>query len=177
MLGCRSIESATNQTTGDDEGWSTALSLGVGKRFTLGSGWAVVPQAQLAWTHVDFDSFIDENGSLNELGKGDSLRGRGGLRLEKLDTWKGEDGQVRRVQLYGVANLSYEFLDGTSVEVDSTEIDQQEKKLWGEIGLGGTYAWNDEWSLNGEASYGAALASNAGSNYAVKGTVSLRYRW
>ncbi|WP_413991949.1 autotransporter outer membrane beta-barrel domain-containing protein [Labrys okinawensis] len=167
----------SNQTTGDDEGWSTALSLGVGKRFTLGSGWAVVPQAQLAWTHVDFDSFIDENGSLNELGKGDSLRGRGGLRLEKLDTWKGEDGQVRRVQLYGVANLSYEFLDGTSVEVDSTEIDQQEKKLWGEIGLGGTYAWNDEWSLNGEASYGAALASNAGSNYAVKGTVGLRYRW
>ncbi|WP_284311294.1 autotransporter outer membrane beta-barrel domain-containing protein [Labrys miyagiensis] len=167
----------SNQTTGNDEGWSSALSLEVGQRFAIGSGWAVVPQAQLAWTHVDFDSFTDENGSLNELGKGDSLRGRGGLRLEKLDNWKDEDGQTRRLQLYGVANLSYEFLDGTSVEVDSTEIDQEEKRLWGEIGLGGTYAWNDKWSLNGEASYGAALASDAGSNYAVKGTVGLRYRW
>ena len=38
-------------------------------------------------------------------------------------------------------------------------------------------AIQSKWSVNGEASYGAALASNAGSNYAVKGTVGLRYRW
>jgi outer membrane autotransporter protein len=167
----------SNTTGGNQAGWSSALSLEVGKRFALGSGWAIVPQAQLAWTHVDFDSFTDENGAVNELGKGDSLRGRAGLRLEKLDSWKAADGQTSRLQFYGLANLNYEFLDGTSVEIDSTEVEQQNKKLWGEVGLGGTYAWNDKWSVNGEASYGAALASDAGSNYAVKGTVGLHYKW
>ena len=96
----------SNKLGGNDEGWSSALSLEVGKRLPFGSGWALVPQAQLAWTHVDFDSFTDENGSVNELGKGDSLTGRGGLRLEKLDSWKDSDGQARRLRLYRVASLS-----------------------------------------------------------------------
>jgi len=168
----------SNKVGGNNQGWSSALSLEAGKRFELGSGWAVVPQAQLAWTHVDFSSFIDENGSRVAIGKGDSLKGRAGLRVEKLDSWKDGDGQVRRLHLYGIANLSYEFLDGTSVKLNGTEIEQQNKRLWGEVGLGGTYAWNDKWSVYAEADYATALASHAGNdNYIVKGTAGLRYRW
>lgn len=69
-------------------------------------------------------SFVDGSDSINQLGKGDSLRSRGGLRIEKLDAWKKEDGLASHLQLYGFANLSYEFLDGTSAEVDSTETEQ-----------------------------------------------------
>jgi fibronectin-binding autotransporter adhesin len=165
----------SNKRGGNNQGWSTVLSLEVGKRFELGSGWAVVPQAQLAWAHVDFDSFIDENDARTELGKGDSLNGRAGVRIEKLDSWKNADGQVRRLQLYGVANLEYGFLDGTSVQVAGTDIDQQNKKLWGEVGFGGSYAWNDKWSAYGEADYAHALSD--GENYTVKGTAGLRYKW
>jgi len=168
----------SNKVGGNNQGWSSALSLEAGKRFELGSGWAVVPQAQLAWTHVDFSSFTDENGSRVAIGKGDSLKGRAGVRVEKLDSWKVSDGQVRRLQLYGIANLSYEFLDGTSVKLNGTEIEQQNKRLWGEVGLGGTYAWNDKWSVYAEADYATALASHAGNdNYILKGTAGLRYRW
>ena len=138
----------------------------------------MVPQAQLAWTHVDFSSFIDENGSRVAIGKGDSLKGRAGVRVEKLDSWKDSDGQVRRLQLYGIANLSYGFLDGTKIKVDGISFQQQEKRLWGEIGIGATYAWNDKWSVYGEADYSTALASHMGDkNYALKGTAGLRYRW
>jgi outer membrane autotransporter protein len=137
-----------------------------------------VPQAQLAWTHVDFNSFADINGARVSLGNGDSLKGRAGVRVDKLVSWKADDGSVRRLQLYGIANLTDEFLEGTKLDVASVSFTQQNKRLWGEVGLGGTYAWNDKWSVYGEASYATALSSHAGSdNYTVKSTVGLRYRW
>ena len=112
------------------------------------------------------------------LGNGDSLKGRVGVRVDKLASWKADDGSVRRLQLYGIVNLTYEFLEGTKLDVASVSFTQQNKRLWGEVGLGGTYAWNDKWSAYGEASYATALSSHAGSdNYTVKSTVGLRYRW
>lgn len=58
-----------------------------------------------------------------------------------------------------------------------TSIEQQGRKLWGEVGLGATYAKGDKWSYYGEAGYSRALAATAKNNYIPKGTVSLRYRW
>jgi len=64
------------------------------------------------------------------------------------------------------------------VKLNSTEIEQNNRKVWGEVGLGGTYAWNDKWSVYGEASYATALSSHGGNqNYNLKGTAGLRYRW
>lgn len=163
---------------GDNNGWSSLLSVEVGKRFDLGSGWSIVPQAQLAWTHVDFSSYTDTLGDKVALGAGDSLKGRAGVRLENLSSWKGDDGKMRRLQVYGIANLSYEFLGGTSVEVAGTTVHQKNQKLWGEIGVGGTYAWNDKWSVYGEADIATALSGHGGkNNYIAKGTLGLRYMW
>ncbi|WP_448955843.1 autotransporter family protein [Labrys neptuniae] len=169
--------SLSNKAGDNNQGWSSVLSLEVGKRFDLGSGWAIVPQAQLAWAHVDFDSFTDINGSAIKLGAGDTLQGRAGLRVEKLASWQADDGSMRRMQLYGIANLTYNFLGGTKVDVAGTSLTQSRKKLWGEVGAGATYAWNDKWSAYGEADYATSLSKRAGKNYQVKGTVGLRYRW
>ncbi|MGJ4860734.1 autotransporter outer membrane beta-barrel domain-containing protein [Labrys sp. La1] len=160
---------------GSSQGWASALSLEVGKRFDVGSGWSVVPQAQLSWTHVDFSSFTDTLGNRVSIGDGDSVLGRVGVRVENLASWKGEDGETRRLQFYGIANLSYEFMGDTSVKIAGATVEQQDKRLWGEIGTGATYAWNDKSSLYAEASYGHALAS--GDNYSAKGTVGFRYKW
>ncbi|WP_448146194.1 autotransporter family protein [Labrys miyagiensis] len=168
--------SLSNKAGGDNQGWSGTASLEIGKRFELGSGWSVVPQAQLAYTHVDFDSFTDINSSRVTLGDGDSLRGRLGLRVENNASWKNGEGKTDRLQIYGIANLSYGFLKDTSVVVAGTSLEQQDKRLWGEIGAGGTYAWNDNWSVYGEADYATAL-SGSGSNYSLRGTAGLRYRW
>ncbi|WP_448956558.1 autotransporter outer membrane beta-barrel domain-containing protein [Labrys neptuniae] len=160
---------------GNSQGWASALSLEVGKRYDVGSGWSVVPQAQLSWTHVDFSSFTDTLGNRVALGDGDSLLGRLGVRVENATSWKSEDGQTRRLQFYGIANLSYEFLGDTSVKIAGATVKQQDKRLWGEVGTGATYAWNDKASVYAEASYGHALAS--GDNYTVKGTAGFRYKW
>ncbi|WP_448956563.1 autotransporter outer membrane beta-barrel domain-containing protein [Labrys neptuniae] len=168
----------SNKVGGDNRGYSTALSLEMGRRFDFGAGWSVVPQVQLAWTSVDFDSFADTLGNKISLGDGNSLKGRAGVRVEKLDSWKDADGNVRRMQLYGIVNLTNEFLQGTKIDVAGTSVKQREKGLWGEVGVGGTYAWNDKWSVYGEAGYATALSGSSGNdNYTVKGTVGARYKW
>ncbi|MGJ4857694.1 autotransporter outer membrane beta-barrel domain-containing protein [Labrys sp. La1] len=170
-------DSSLSNKNGRNQGWSSAASLEVGKRYELGSGWAVVPQAQLAWTHVDFSSFTDNLGNRIALGRGDSLQGRAGIRLEHLSSWQDANGQTARLQFYGIANLTYEFLKGRSVKVSGASLVQSNRRLWGEVGAGATYAWSKNWSAYGEASYAMALSGKGGDNYTLKGTAGLRYRW
>jgi len=64
---------------------------------------------------------------------------------------------------------------GTSVKIAETSVDQKDERLWGEIGTGLTYAWNDKSSVYGEASFSHALAS--GDNYFAKSTPGCRHQW
>lgn len=152
-----------------------ALSLEIGKRLALSGGWSWVPQAQLIYSSVDFDDFtmVNPDDTLTRVsaGDGDSLLGRIGVRLETLGT-----NGTQRFQGYGIVNLTYEFLDGTSVRVGATELDQQGQDFWGEIGLGGTYAFNDRVSLYGEARYASSL-EDAGDSYSYGGNIGLRVNW
>ncbi|MGJ4860742.1 autotransporter outer membrane beta-barrel domain-containing protein [Labrys sp. La1] len=169
--------SLSNKRGGNNQGWSGAGSVEVGKRMDLGSGWALVPQAQLAYSRVNFDQFTDVNGARQKLGEGNSLQGRIGVRIENLSSWQNANNKTDRLQVYGIGNLSYQFVKGTKIDVANVSVQQQNKRLWGEVGLGGTYAWNDAWSAYGEADYAAALSSGAGDNYTVKGTLGIRYNW
>ncbi|MDZ5453453.1 autotransporter outer membrane beta-barrel domain-containing protein [Labrys sp. ZIDIC5] len=169
--------SLSNKPGGNNQGWSGAASIEAGKRMDLGSGWALVPQAQLAYSSVDFEKFTDVNGARQELGEGNSLQGRIGVRIEHLSSWQNANNKTDRLQVYGIGNLSYQFLNGTKIDVANVSVKQQNKRLWGEVGLGGTYAWNDAWSAYGEADYATALSSGAGDNYTVKGTLGIRYNW
>ncbi|WP_448954348.1 autotransporter family protein [Labrys neptuniae] len=169
------FDSDISTKRGRNQGWASVASLEVGKRFALGSDWALVPQAQLSWTHADFSNFRDDFGNPISAGRGDSLEGRLGLRVEKLASWQDGNGNPQRLQLYGIANLTYDLLDGTRVKVAGATLEQKNRRLWGEIGAGATYSWNANWSVYGEANYAHAFAS--GDNYTVKGTAGLRYRW
>ncbi|GLS20321.1 autotransporter [Labrys miyagiensis] len=169
-------DSNLSNKLGSNQGYTTALSLEAGKRFDLGSGWAVVPQAQLVWIHAGFDNFTDIYGAPVKLGDGDSLEGRAGVRVEKLASWQGDDGKPRRLQLYGIANLGYGFLGGTKTKVAGIAFEQEEQNLWGEIGLGATYALADKWSFYGEGDYATSL-QDVGNSWRLKGTLGLRYMW
>ena len=122
----------SNKAGGSNSGWSSVLSLEAGKRFEMGSGWAIVPQTQLAWTHVDFSPFTDTNDAPVSMGDGDSLKGRVGVRVENLTSWWNVIGPAKRLQLYGVVNLSYQFLNGTSVVVAGNSLIQENQRLWGQ---------------------------------------------
>ena len=82
-----------------------------------------------------------------------------------------------RSNVYGIANLYYEFLDGTSVDVAGVRFRSEKDELWGGLGLGGTYSWGaDRYALFGEVSVNTGL-DNFGDSYSVNGTAGFRVRW
>ncbi|MGX1427661.1 outer membrane autotransporter protein [Bradyrhizobium elkanii] len=156
-----------------NEGLGYAFSVEGGKRFTVGNGFSLTPQAQLAYSKVDFDGFTDRFGALVSLGNADSLLGRVGLSLNHRKSWS--DGA--RSDLYAIGNLHYEFLDGTNVDVAGTGFASANDRLWGSIGGGGSYSWaNGRYTVFGEATYRASL-QDAGDNHSYKGTAGLRVVW
>jgi len=165
------------ELTSGNDGFGYALSLEAGQRFGVANNWAIIPQAQLVYSHVRFDTFVDPFGATVGADGLDSFRGRLGLAIEHQDSWTNEQGQVERGAVYGIANLHYEFLDGASVGVSGTKISSENDPLWGELGLGGSYNWNDDkYSLYGEISASSSL-ENLGDNYALNGRAGLRIRW
>ena len=60
--------------------------------------------------------------------------------------------QVSRSHVYGIANLYYDFLDGSDVNVSGVSLVSQNQALWGGLGLGGSISWADSrYTLYGEA--------------------------
>lgn len=160
-----------------NNGIGYALSIETGKKIDLNETWTITPQAQLVYSHVDFDTFRDPFDASVSLDDGDSLRGRLGISADRDEIWKDDEGKTRRSHLYGIANLYYEFLDATQVDVSGTKFETRPERLWGGIGAGGTYNWDDDkYSVYGEVSLNTSLANFADS-YTVGGTIGFRVKW
>lgn len=161
----------------NDNGFGYALSLESGKRISLSENWSVTPQAQLVYSNVDFDSFRDVFGAEVKSDRGDSLQGRFGMSFERQNSWYNAKGLINRTHLYGTGNLYYEFLEGTKVDVAGTSFASSNERLWGGVGFGGSYNWdNDKYSIYGEGSINTSLAE-FGDNYTYKGGVGFRVKW
>lgn len=162
--------------THGNEGVGYAFSAEAGKRFAVGNGWSLTPQAQLSYSKAEFDRFFDRFGAPVSLRDGDSLLGRAGLALNHQKTWNDGAGIVRS-DIYGIGNLRYEFLNGTRVDVAGTGFASAQDRLWGSIGGGGTYSWaNGRYAVFGEVSYSASL-EDAAANHSYKGTGGFRIVW
>lgn len=160
-----------------NNGIGYALSIETGKKIDLDETWTITPQAQLVYSHVDFDTFRDPFDASVSLDDGDSLRGRLGISADRDETWKDDEGKTRRGHLYGIANLYYEFLDASQVEVSGTKFQTRPERLWGGVGAGGSYNWDDDkYSVYGEVSLNTSLANFADS-YTVGGTIGFRVKW
>ena len=147
------------------------VSIETGKRFAAGGPWSITPQAQLAYTHADFN-FVDNFGASVSAEDGDSLLGRLGIALD----YRIAAGPARS-NIYGIANLYYEFLEGTSVDVGGKRFRSEPDQLWGGLGLGGSYSWSaDKYALFGEVSVNTGL-DNIGDSTSVNGKAGLRIRW
>jgi outer membrane autotransporter protein len=171
------LDSSLGALDENNDGFGYALSLETGRRFAAGSGFAVTPQMQLVYSEVDFDGFTDPFGAEISLRDGDSLRGRLGIEAERTQGWTAADGTASLARFYGIADLSYEFLDGTAVAAGDVDLIQEPDELWGEAGLGGAYGWNNgTFELHGEAALATGLARFADS-YTVSGTLGLRANW
>ncbi|MBB4098719.1 autotransporter outer membrane beta-barrel domain-containing protein [Sphingomonas kyeonggiensis] len=146
-----------------NHGTGQAYSVEVGKRSPLSGTLSVTPQIQMAYSTIGFDRFTDPNGAEVSSRLGDSLKTRWGISLDRQDAGS---------HLYGVVNLSYEWLDGTVTQVSGTPIARSNERLWGELGLGGSVQLG-RITLYSQVSADTALR-DFGKSYSLKGTGGLR---
>lgn len=156
-------------------GFGYALGLELGQRFALSDSWSLTPQAQLTYSRVDADSFVDPFGARVALSDGDSLRGRLGVSADYRQSWRNNAGQQVKASFYGIANLRYEFLDGTTATVAGTSLISRGERLWGGLGLGAKYE-TGRYALYGEVEAQTSLAHFADS-HSITGRGGLRVSW
>lgn len=161
----------------DNGGFGYAVSIEGGQQIALGPNWSITPQAQLAYSDVDFDSFTDAFGTAVSSDNGQSLKTRLGISVDYRNEWADEAGQTASTNLYGIANLYYDLLEGARTDVAGVKFTSENDPLWGGIGVGGSYNWGDgKYALHGEASLNTSLR-NFGDSYAAKGTVGLSVKF
>ncbi|MBX3598323.1 MAG: autotransporter outer membrane beta-barrel domain-containing protein [Rhizobiaceae bacterium] len=158
-----------------------SISIEGGHRIDLNNGLTLTPQAQLQYSAVNFEDFnqIIAGNPVARISPSDaeSLRGRVGISVDSETSWQAENGLMSRRHIYGIANLYYEFMGDTNVNVSGVNFASSTEEFWGGIGFGGSYNWDDDkYSVYGEGSINTSLA-DFGDNYAVKGTAGLRVKW
>ena len=103
-----------------------------------------------------------------------SLLGRLGISVDHETEWQDAKGDTGNTRLYGIANLTYEFLDGTATSIGGDTLSSKADPLWGTIGLGGSVNWaGDALSLYGEANLGTSL-NNPGDSYSFGVTAGIK---
>nr|WP_204333947.1 hypothetical protein [Rhizobium ruizarguesonis] len=67
--------------------------------------------------------------------------------------------------------------NGTQVDVSGVGFASRNDRLWGGVGLGGSFNLaDDKYSIYGEVSANTSLQS-FGDSYSINGTVGLRVKW
>ncbi|MBY3186645.1 autotransporter outer membrane beta-barrel domain-containing protein [Rhizobium laguerreae] len=173
------LKSSTLHTTLADgnDGFGYGFSVEAGQTIALTDRWSLTPQVQLAYSSVRFDSFTDAYGADVSLDDGDNLTGRLGISADYDRDWKDASGRTSRAKLYGIANLYYDFLDGSDVDVSGTSVVNENQALWGGLGLGGSLSWaDDRYAAYGEAFARASLQDFGDSN-ALGAKIGFSVKW
>ncbi|WP_273054227.1 autotransporter-associated beta strand repeat-containing protein [Hyphomonas sp.] len=144
------LQSHTAGWTLDNDAFGWATSVEFGRSADIGRGFSITPQMQYAYSNVGFDSFDDPFSARVRRDQGESFRGRFGVELDHRSAWTGSQGRENEIRGYAIANLHYEFLDELSVSVSGAQFESGEDRLWGSVGLGGDYSWNNRVSFYGE---------------------------
>ena len=166
------FESDTLGELGDGEnGFAYAFSAEGGQRFELGGGWSVTPQSQLAYRSASMDDFIDPFGAEVSLDSANSLNARIGA---ALDHERESPNAENRRNLYAAANLYYEFLGESEIDVSGLSFTNREDRLTAELGVGASLRWGEgRYAAFGQVD-AATSFENFGDTYDLKGTAGIR---
>ncbi|MCF7673616.1 autotransporter outer membrane beta-barrel domain-containing protein, partial [Bacillus subtilis] len=160
-----------------NKGFGYALGLEAGRRIEMAPHWSLTPQAQLVWSSVTFDTFQDVFGATIAMDNGDSLNARMGISADYRNAWRDNNGQITQSNVYLIANLHQDFLEGSKINVSGESLNSRNDRTWGSMGAGGTYSWaDDKYTIYGEGSISTGL-QNFADSYTVKGSVGLRIKW
>jgi fibronectin-binding autotransporter adhesin len=159
-----------------NHGSGYALGVEAGQKFAMNDEWSLIPQGQLTYSSVRFDGFVDPYGTTASRQDGDSLEARAGLAVDHLSAWRSESG-MNRAHVYGIANLYYDFMDGTKTDVSGLTLSSKNAPLWGGLGVGGSLAWkNGRYRLFGETLAQTSL-QHFGDSTSYSLRVGFNMRW
>ncbi|MET3600675.1 autotransporter outer membrane beta-barrel domain-containing protein [Martelella mangrovi] len=163
----------------DTDAFGYALSLEAGRQFGFSNDLIATPQAQLVYSAVDVDSFTGAYSDDITFETGESLTARLGFALERESHWRNDEGLIRKGNIYGIANVYYEFMGETKAQLEGLYDIASELDNWtGEIGFGGAYDWADNggrlYSIYAEVT--ASTGFDSGS-YGYGGNLGLKVRW
>ncbi len=161
----------------DNRGFGYALGAEAGQQIALAPNWSITPQVQLTYSDVTYDRFIDAYGAAVSLDEGNDLTFRLGVSTGYQKSWTDETGETSRIHAYGIANLYYDVLPDSRIDLAGVELVNTQDNLWGGLGIGGSYSWgNDKYAIHGEAGINTGLV-NFGSSYSVTGTAGFTVRF
>jgi fibronectin-binding autotransporter adhesin len=160
-----------------NKGFGHAFGIESGQRIALAGPWSVTPQAQLVYSSVTFDGFTDPFGARVSRDKATSLTSRLGVSLDYNTAWRDAAGHAARADFYGLTNVYYDFLGGTTVNVSGTPLSTRADRLWAGIGVGGSLSWKDDrFAVYGELLVRSSLdGSSTGHDY--RANAGVRVRW
>lgn len=142
----------------NNRGWGYSFGLETGYDIPLNENWTLTPQAQIVYSEVDFDSFTDAHNVRVSLKNADSLEGRLGIAANYENTFTADAGDERRVKLYVIPNVYNEFREKAKLSIADTTFKTGGDRVWGGIGLGGSFDWGDSaYSIYGEIGRRASL--------------------
>ncbi|SFJ67167.1 autotransporter outer membrane beta-barrel domain-containing protein [Celeribacter neptunius] len=151
-----------------------AASIETGYRFALDQSRALVPQAQMSQGYVGGAAFTDSQGNAIDLGSSSGLTGRLGLAYEYE---RSDDAAGGHAKLYAIGNLLHDFSEGSTVQVAGLDLNEGTARNWGEVGIGTSFASDENTMFYGEASYRTALDGPDGTNNGFSATAGLRINW
>ncbi|QQM31904.1 autotransporter outer membrane beta-barrel domain-containing protein [Martelella lutilitoris] len=162
----------------DSDAFGYALSLEAGQAFGIGDGIALTPQAQLSFASVEIDSFTGAYSDHVSFSDGESLLARAGLAVSRESAWQDVNGEARSANIYGLANLYYEFLGKTTATVtQALDFSSEPDDFTGEIGFGGSIDWQaGKLRYSAFAEVTASTGFDTGS-YGYGGNVGLKVRF
>ena len=173
-MSVKNITSASHAVKGNNaRGY--AFSLEMGQNVDFAPNWSLTPQAQLMYSQVNFDSFVDPQYSVivNEKDY-KSLEGRLGLALNYEKSEQDSLGRLSRDKLYVIGNVYHEFKGDSTISISGVNYKSNLSDTWLGIGVGGSHNWNnDKYSVYGEL--GAKSSTRKfGDEYELTAEVGLR---
>ena len=135
---------SAERTEDSIDGTNRALSVEVGKRYSLNERVNLVPQAQFIWSKGDFDSFTDDDGVRVAAKDSDDATLRLGLMLEK------PEGDNNSTIGYLRTNVYHRFSGAHRVNASGTELNYNPHDQWVEVDAGGSLALTENIALYGQ---------------------------
>ena len=150
--------------------WAWSGSLELGRRYEFDNRFFLEPQGQVVYGYLPGDEVSTSKGMKMKVSRGESLVTRAGLVL-------GRSFDDARGDVHVQANVLSQWLGRNTVELSNNaqrvRLTDKSRGTWGELGVGGSYAFTKRFAVSGSADW--TLRNHWGRNFTLNVNASYRF--